>query len=212
MNINKLKEAEKNFFQMFPGGFSHPDIQKIAKKHKSEKMNALAQDSFVLEKFDNSTKILESMVKVVSTSSMISLFEKPKFKNFAKSLNDIEAEKLAGGLRDFLHDNEERGFEMLTDILQKFKLGKWSLVTICPAYFRPQTEVFIKPTTVKNVIEYFEIEGLKYKPTPTYVFYKKYREIINKMKEEVDKSLSPDNSAFSGFLMMSMEHITREGK
>lgn len=212
MNIDKLKEAEKVFFQMFPGGFSHPDIQKITKKHKPEKMNALAQESFPLKKFENPTKILENMVKVISTSSMISLFEKPKFKDFAKGLNDSEAEKLSGGLRDFLHGNEESGFEMLTDILQQYKLAKWSLVTICPAYFRPQTEVFIKPTTVKNVIKYFEIEEIKYKPTPTYVFYKKYREIINKMKEEVDKSLSPDNAAFSGFLMMSMEHIAREEK
>lgn len=212
MNIDKLKKAEKNFFQMFPGGFSHPDIQKIAKKHKPEKMNALAQESFALKKFENPTKILENMVKVISTSSMISLFEKPKFKDFAKGLNDSEVEKLSVGLRDFLHGNEESGFEMLTDILQQYKLAKWSLITICPAYFRPQTEVFIKPTTVKNVIEYFEIEEIKYKPTPTYVFYKKYREIINKMKEEVDKSLSPDNAAFSGFLMMSMEYITREEK
>ena len=60
----------------------------------------------------------------------------------------------------------------------------------------------MKPTTTKGIISHFEIEGLEYNPTPTYAFYKKYRSLINKMKKEVDVSLSPSNAAFCGFLMM----------
>lgn len=26
MNLKKLKQAEKTFFQRYPGGFNHPDI------------------------------------------------------------------------------------------------------------------------------------------------------------------------------------------
>jgi hypothetical protein len=49
------------------------------------------------------------------------------------------------------------------------------------------------------------IENIVYKPKPTYDFYRKYRDIINNMKKEVSEQLSPDNAAFSGFLMMSMD-------
>ncbi|MBI5212029.1 MAG: hypothetical protein HY957_01480 [Nitrospirae bacterium] len=204
MNINKLKAAERAFLENYPGGFAHPVMLDLAKKHKSGKMTALARESFAKENFSDSVEIVENMVKVVSGSSMVSLFEKPKFRDFARSLTHTGKEKLSNGLYEFLHGDEESGFESLVDILQKGKLAKWPLVTACPAYFRPTLEVFIKPTTVKNVIRFFEIEELEYKPTPTYLFYKKYRAIINKMKKEVDKSLSPDNAHFSGFLMMVM--------
>ena len=78
------------------------------------------------------------------------------------------------------------------------------MLTVFGAYFAPDVEVFVKPTTTKSVIAYFEIDDLVYKPGPTYSFYKRYRDYINSMKSEVDGSLSPSNAAFTGFLMMSV--------
>jgi hypothetical protein len=68
-------------------------------------------------------------------------------------------------------------------------------------------EVLVKPTTAKGVIEYFELEGLKYSSHPTFEFYRAYREQINQIKKEVDASLQFDNAAFCGFLMMSLENL-----
>jgi len=211
MNLDKLKEAEKEFFKRYPGGFAHPEMQKIVQKHRPEKMSALAQTSFAKEKFKDPIQIVESMIQIVSRSSMISLFEKPAFRDFAKSLGPTERERLALGLGEFLHADEEMGFGMLVDVLKKGKLAKWPIVTVVPVYFRPRKEVFIKPTAAKGIIQHFEIDGLQYKPTPTYAFYKGYRAAINKMKKEVEASLSPDNAAFCGFLMMSMERLIADG-
>jgi hypothetical protein len=93
---------------------------------------------------------------------------------------------------------------MMLDLLKTGKLAKWSLLTVCQTYFHPQRDVFIKPTTVKGVIEYFELENLQYRPTPFWAFYEAYRSIFHEMKSKVDKSLSPTNPAFSGFLFMSV--------
>lgn len=79
------------------------------------------------------------------------------------------------------------------------RLGSPSL-----ACYRLQDEVFIKPTTAKGVIAHFELEGLDYKPTPSWDFYQRYRDARLEMKQYVDPSLSPNNPAFSGFLMMTM--------
>ncbi len=204
MNLNKLKEAEQNILELYPGGFKHPEMEILVKKHKPDKMFALAQESFALAKFDQPQEIVEAMAKIVSRSSMVSLFEKPKFRDFSKTLNKSETEQLADGLKIFLYENEEPGFNMILDILQKGKLAKWSLISVWFAYFSPDYQVFVKPTTAKGIIKNFDVEGLIYKPTPSYAFYKSYRELINSMKENVDKSLSPSNPAFSGFLMMSM--------
>ncbi len=205
MNIDKLKIAEKNFLNRYPGGFNNPEMLVIAKKHKPEKMKSLARESFSRENFNNPQLIIDNMIKVVSRSSMVSVFEKPKFRDYAKMISHDEKVVLSKGLYEFLYENEELGFEMMQDILKMGKLAKWTIMTICPVYFHPLKEVFIKPTTVKGVLRYFEIDDLVYKPTPSFDFYKRYRDIINKMKKNVDKSLYPDNAAFSGFLMVSME-------
>ncbi len=208
MNIQKLHEAEKRFFEIYPGGFNHPEMKKIGLKHKPEKMTALAQESFAKDKFKDPLTIALSMAQIVSRSSMISIFEKPKFKDFIQTLGINETKHLAQGLWEFLYNNQEQGFNMMLEILETGKLAKWSLITACPLYFKPTEEVFIKPTTAKGIIEYFEINNLHYQAKPTFTFYKAYREIINQMKTKVDKSLAIGNAEFCGFLMMAMNNFT----
>jgi hypothetical protein len=206
VNKAKLKEAEERFFMRYPGGFSNPEMLKIAKKHKVEKMKELAQDSFTIEQFASAGKIVDSMYKIISQSSLISIFEKPKFRDVVKVMSDNEKEHLTHGLKEFLHGDQAFGFGLITGLLHEYKLAKWPLVTVYSIYYRPSVEVFIKPTTAKGIIGYFELAGLKYNSNPTFEFYQAYREQIMQMKQEVDVSLQVDNAAFCGFLMMSMEN------
>lgn len=205
MNRAKLKDAEARFLKLYPGGFSNPRMLEIAKKHKIEKMNKLALDSFSVENFKNPDAIVDSMKKLISQSSMVSVFEKPKFRDLVSAMNNDEKRRLSRGLEEFLHGDQQSGFMLMSDLLNEYNLAKWTLLTACPYYYRPGVEVFIKPTTVKGVIEYFELEGLKYSPKPNYEFYKAYREQINQIKKEVDASLQANNGAFCGFLLMSLE-------
>ena len=205
MNLKKLKQAEEAFFNRYPGGFENPEMMEIGKKHKMDKMIAFARDGFVRRNFKLPDLIVDNMIKVVSRSSMVSLFEKPKFRDYTNSLTPKNKQILASGLEEILHGKEQQGFETMVDVLKNGKLAKWSLMTICQTYFRPEFDVFIKPTTAKGVIEYFELKNLQYKPTPTWSFYDEYRSVINEMKSKVDTSLSPSNAAFSGFLMITMQ-------
>lgn len=206
MNQTKLKEAEEKFIMRFPGGFSNPQMIELSKKHKVEKMKKTAQDSFMIEQFDFTDNIIESMGKIVSQSSLISVFEKPKFRDLMKVLSENEKKHLAHGLKEFLHGDQTFGFGLMTGLLQEYKLAKWPLLTVYPIYYRPSVEVFIKPTTAKGIIEYFELTGIKYNSKPTFEFYKAFREQILQMKQKVHSSLQVDNAAFCGFLMMTLEH------
>jgi hypothetical protein len=201
MNYKRLKKAEADFLKRYPGGFEHPEMMEIAKKHKKDKMVRLAQESFAKKNFRDSDEILNSMVKVVSQSSMVSVFEKPKFRDMVKALSKREKDIIAKGLKDLLHGNEKRGFETILAELASRKMAKWTLMTVIQNYYRPDEEVFIKPTTTKDIINNLELD-LIYKPKPSWEFYEAYRDIINKMKKRVAKSLSPSNAAFCGFLMM----------
>lgn len=205
MNLKKLKQAERAFLQRYPGGFENPElIATRVKKHKPDQMIALARESFSKANFRNPDLIAQNLIKVISRSSIISVFEKPKFRNFANGLSHDERDFLSAGLKELLYGDEQTGFEMFLDLLKSHRLAKWSLLTACQTYFHPQRDVFIKPTTVKGVIQYFELENLQYHPGPSWAFYEGYRAAFHEMKSNVDPSLSPTNPAFSGFLWMTV--------
>jgi hypothetical protein len=204
MNLGKLKQAEEAFLHRYPGGFDNPEIMSIRqKKHNVDKMIVFAQECFSKRNFRLPDQIIQNMVKMVGRSSVISVFEKIRFREFADALFPEEKKLLSRGLEELLHGNEQRGFETTLDLLKSRKLAKWSLMTICQTYFHPQRDVLVKPTTVKGIIQYFELKELQYKPTPSWDFYDAYRSTIHEMKSTVDGSLSPTNAAFSWFLMLS---------
>lgn len=209
MNVEKLREAEALFLRTYPGGFQHPAMQAVGKKHRMGQMVAMAQEHFAADRFEDAGRIAESMVATVGKSSMVSLFEKPKFRDTVRAMGRKNLESLANGLKNFLHGDQQEGFRELVATLRPFKLAKWSLVTVVPAYVKPDDEVFIKPTTAKGVIQHFELQGLVYKPQPTWAFYAGYREAILQMRSLVDRSLAPSIAAFGGFLMMSLEGSRR---
>jgi hypothetical protein len=205
LNPKKLKQAESNFLSRYPGGFSDPEMVKIGKRHPMGKMTTLAHESFAGKARNNISQYSEDMAKIVGRSSMVSMFEKPKFRDFVKRLAPGEQSFMVQAMHDLLNtDNQQAGFEALVELLKTEKLAKWSLISIIPAYYAPTTEVFVKPTTAKNIIRHFDVPELIYKPTPSWAFYTAYRDLINHAKTQVDSSLSPSNAAFSGFLMMAM--------
>lgn len=204
MDFSKLRNAEKIFMDQYPGGFNHPEMVKIGKKHKMPQMISFVRENFSPEKFIAVDEICENAIKVVSRASMISVFEKPRFRDYMRSLNHEEREIFAHGLKERLHGDEQKGFEMMLDILKEGKLAKWPIMTIFSIYFKPDYDIFVKPTVTKAVIDYFDLKTLQYKPTPSWEFYTEYRDIINDMKTKVDDSFSVNNAAFTGFLMMSI--------
>ena len=203
MNLEKLKQAQAVFLHRFPGGFDNPELKAIRdKKHKPDQMIALARESFSPENFRHPLLVVQNMEKVILRSSVISVFEKMSFRDFASRIGSQEREFLGSGLEQLLYGDEQAGFEMILDLLKSEKLAKWTLMTVCQTYFHPQRDVFIKPTTVKRAINYFELENLEYRPTPSWAFYEGYRSAFLNMKSKVDSSLAPTNPAFSGFLRM----------
>jgi hypothetical protein len=204
MNLVKLKRAEEMFLDRYPGGFENPEIVAIRKKrHNVDKMVALAQESFSKRRFEESDQVIQNMLKVVSQSSIISVFEKPRFKDFVYSLSSKDRILLANGLQALLRGKQQKGSQTILDLLKSGKLAKWPLMTIYQTYFHSHRDVFVKPTTVKGIIEYFELKDLHYKPIPSWAFYDEYRSTILEMKSKVDGSLAPTNLAFSWFLLLS---------
>ena len=203
MNFDRLRQAEANFLQHYPGGFNDPELAAIGKKHNLAKMTALCEETLAEPCFTKVGPVLDSLIKVVSRSSMVSMFEKPKFRDYVNSLNRDTRKRLAAGFCDLLHGDTEKGFDQVVEILVEGKIAKWSLVTICPLYLKPFDEVFVKPTTAKKIVAELELP-LEYKPKPSWAFYSGFRSAILEMKTQVDPSIATSNAAFTGFLMLAL--------
>lgn len=204
MNSERLKQAESNFLAQHPKGFADESLVDVMKRHSKPNLTEFCQENFTPECYSQVDQTVEHMVKCVSRSSMVSMFEKPKFRDFCGRLDRKQRAFLVDSLIDFLHGDQAHGFTGMVDLLRTEKIAKWSLMTIIPAYFAPNKEVFVKPTTAKGILAYLEIDDPVYKPQPTWDFYQKYRALINDARTQVDASLSPSNAAFTGFLMMSI--------
>ena len=202
MNYDKLRLAEASFLQRYPGGFSDPGMASIKKKHDIDKLAEFAKTSFARGNFNRPELIADSLLKVVSRSSMVSRFEKPKFRDFLQSLNSYETEALAAAFEKRLYGRrKEQGFNEILGMLSHHRLAKWSVISVVPFYFAPRKEAFVKPTTAKGILRFLEVDELVYKPMPSWEFYQGYRRLLEEIGRQVVPTLAPNNAAVSGFMM-----------
>lgn len=170
MNLEKLKVLEDAFFKAYPDGFDNPEFAEIKKKHKMEKMQDFVKESFTKENFDDPILVFEHFSKLVSRSSLVSVFEKTKFRNEAKVMTESEKIKLAEGVYEFLFVDQKAGFEKQVEVLNTYKLAKWPILTVLGLYMNPEVEVLVKPTTVKGIMKYFEVRSSSIQLRPIMSF------------------------------------------
>lgn len=200
MNLEKLRQAEGQFLGRYPGGFGDPAMDSIKKKHDIDKLAAFARDNLTRSHFNQPGNLAQSLLKIVSRSSMVSRFEKPRFRDFIGSLNSHEKQALADAFEKRLYGrNKRQGFDELLGMLIPHKLAKWSLISVVPFYLAPAREVFVKPTTAKGILAYLEVEGLQYKPTPSWEFYRGYQKLLVDIKERVAPSCRQITRRCPGF-------------
>ena len=116
MNIKKLREAEALFLQRYPGGFASEEMVKIGKKHNVDKLSEFAATALAKKNFTQQGAVLDDIVKIVTRSSMISMFEKPKFRDFVNGLNRDDRAYLRTGFQRLLHGKQEQGFQEVLDV------------------------------------------------------------------------------------------------
>lgn len=205
MNIKKLKDMEEEFLTFYPTGFEDEKFFPTMKKFDPSKLEEFTKKSFKKENFSNPNLVVDAFFKIIQKSALVSLFDKLKFKDMLLTLTNYEKDMLSIELYELLYGNKKNGFEGLVEFLNEYKLAKWTIISVILYYNDRQKEYFIKPTTTKNVIKYFEIKDLVYKPKPSFEFYDSYKKVLNEMKKNVHKTLKIDNAAFTGFLRIGME-------
>ncbi len=204
MNLKKLKDLESEFLYRYPKGFKDEHFFPTMKKFKPEKLEEFAKEALKKENFSNPNLGVEGFFKIIQKSVMVSLFDKLKLKDALATLNSYEKDMLSVEIYELLYGNKKEGFEGLVEFLEQYKLAKWTLITVVPYIINRQTEYFIKPTTTKNIIKYFGLKDLIYNPKPSFEFYDNYTLVLDEMKSNLDKSLTFDNAAYTGFFNLAI--------
>ena len=204
MYKEKLEDLEENFFAIYPEGFNDEELVKLGKRHSVYKRSEEVHKAFSKENFTIPDQICQSFADIVSKSSLISYFEKPKVKKMITTMSSEQKDIMSIGLYELLYGDKKDGFESLVEVLSFHNLANWSLVTLIPYYYYRDSEFFIKPTTTKNILKYFEIDQPVYKPKPSYEFYKAYTKLLQLLKK-ISKLDIDDNAGFTGFFMLSLK-------
>ena len=205
MNLEKLKDLEAEFLHSYPTGFRDEQFFPQIKKFNPEKLETFAKESLKKENFSNPNLLVEGFFKTIQKAVMVSLFDKLKLKDAIASLNSYEKDMLSIEIYELLYGDKKAGFEGLVEFLAKYNLAKWTIVSVTPYCLNRHTEYFIKPTTTKNIIKYFELKDCIYKPRPSFEFYENYTKALDEMKKNLDDSLTFDNVAFTSFFTIAME-------
>ena len=205
MNIEKLKDLESEFLNSYPEGFKDDNFFPTIQKFNPQKLEDFAKNALKKENFSNPNLLIEGFFKTVQKSVMVSLFDKLKLKDAIASLNSYEKDMLSIEIYEFLYGNKKDGFEGLVEFLAQYNLAKWTIISVTPYCINRHNEYFIKPTTTKMIIKYFELNDLIYKPKPSFEFYQKYTKVLDEMKSNLHDSLTFDNVAFTSFLKVAIE-------
>ena len=205
MNIEKLKSLESEFLYRYPKGFEDEQFFPNIKNFNPEKLEEFAKEALKKENFSNPNLVVEGFFKIIQKSVMVSLFDKLKLKDAILSLNTYEKDMLSIEIYELLYGNKKAGFEGLVEFLAQYNLAKWTIVSVAPYCINRHNEYFIKPTTTKQIIKYFELKDLIYKPKPSFEFYENYKKALDEMKLNIDDSLTFDNVAFTSFFKVAIE-------
>jgi hypothetical protein len=206
MNIQKLNRLEDGFLTVYKEGFKSTELKELTKKHNLQKQVDNIHKVCSKESFETGLNMYDDLVKIVGRSSVVSVFEKMKFRDLSKEFDLSEKHMLIDAVYELIHGDEELGFNMVVQLLAPYKLAKWPIITIFRSYYYPYTDIFVKPTTVKKIIKYLELEHIEYSSKANYLFYNKYRQYFNILKDNIrNDTVKPNNPAFSGFLRMMIQ-------
>lgn len=208
MNLGTLRRAEAAFLAVYPKGFEDPAIQAVRRKHNVHRLVRYAGEALTRDRCRRPDAVCDALLAVVGRSSMVARFDKPRFRDFVAGLNGDERETLAYAVEQRLHGRKAQGFELMRGMLAPYGLARWPVISAVPFYHAPRREAFVKPSTVKRILTWLEVEDLRYHPTPSWTFYRGFQRLLLAIRREVSPSLSPTNAALTGFLMMS---LTAEG-
>ncbi|MDR0483767.1 MAG: hypothetical protein LBH40_00615 [Alphaproteobacteria bacterium] len=217
--ITLTKQVEHKFLILFPKAFEDANWLKLSKKHDSTRIDNIFKTTLSQPRMqaliaeNNTEEIIADILKTVSYSTTISMFEKFAIRNYLGSKSTHK--DFLEVLYKFLHEDYKKYFAEFTYTLTKTKnsitnsnCAKWSIVSFFLA-FSDKNHVLLKPTTAKTTAKFFEVD-IEYQSYPNLETYEKYKELILKFKENSLLVKNQDISIAQAVIFCALSYSTNE--
>lgn len=209
---NRYQYIDDLFLLKYPDGLEDEEYLNNAKRHRNTfKVIEMCQnfdlEQLVLKDSYHQNLCIDFMIKIITMSSTVSVFEKVAFKNYLadKRVWDEFLENLYLMLSD-LNEQTFNNF-VYTLMLKKHEKNanpaKWPVITFILQMFYPNDEVFVKPTTIKKVILFLE-SGIVYKSIPNFQTYAEIRELILDFKKHSALAKNQNNIVAQAILYIGL--------
>ncbi|WP_423364389.1 hypothetical protein [Mycoplasma sp. P36-A1] len=203
-----FKAIDSLFLNKYPQGIDDKQFYSDNKRLLVSKKIIKLVNEFNLEdlKINDRTmqqKNINFIIRIVSMTSAVSVFEKVALKNY---LSDKRTwDEFLSSLYNFITNNNEENFNYFVHILSLKKLeknsnpAKWPVITFLLRIFNADTEIFIKPTTIKKMLYLIESD-VKYVSTPNYQTYIEIKKIILDYKKQSKVVKDANNIIVQGII------------
>ena len=118
MNLEKLKAQEERFYISYPGGFKDPKMESVSKRHNIGKLVKLVEENLSINAFSDPDKVIGTVSKIITCSSLVSVFEKTAFRNMLNEIDPIETIELSEAFKQLLHGDQALGFRLAASDLK----------------------------------------------------------------------------------------------
>ncbi len=125
-------------------------------------------------------RFVDTLLTIVSRSSMVSRFEKPPFREFLDGLDSKDKRRLTEAFGKRLFGRKKReGFAEIVDLLARYKLARWSLVSaICTSISHPRRRLSSNLRRPERSLPFSTSRSFNTTPRPSWAFYVGYRNLI----------------------------------
>jgi hypothetical protein len=138
--------ARKRFLSFFPQGFKGADYIGHERAYKLDAKNKLDQ-AVPLEKALTGSGFGESVLSIYRATNLLFSIEKTRLQDL---LRGRDADDFVRAAAMFASGDRVQGLREMKAILKRTDNAKWTVVTYLPFLWRPDTNVFLKPTMIQN--------------------------------------------------------------
>lgn len=138
--------ARKRFLSFFPQGFKGADYIGHERAYKLEAKKKL-DEAVPLERALTDRGFGEAILSIYRATNLLFSIEKTRLQDL---LRGRDADEFVRAAATFASGDRMQGLREMRAILKRTENAKWTVVTYLPFLWRPDTNVFLKPTMIQN--------------------------------------------------------------
>lgn len=195
--------ARKRFLSFFPQGFRGADYIGHERAYKLDAKQKLDK-AVPLDRALTGTGFGEAILSIYRATNLLFSIEKTRLQDL---LRGRDADDFIHAAAAFASGDRNQGLREMKSILKRSDNAKWTVVTYLPFLWRPDTNVFLKPTMIQNFASRVGHRFADdYSPELDLKVYESLLDLAEEVKQKVADLEPRDMIDVQSFMWTSVEY------